>query len=81
MFQHDFKAGDRVRITNVASHMYGPDSFDEGDISVVLSAEPLMGFIPGVLVKATKSTVSPGLRELGVPFASIDLNMLTKVEG
>lgn len=75
---HNFNKGDKVRLTNVASHMYGEECFNEGDTSTVVSVQPFAGVIPAVFVTATKADDEGDF--FVVPFAGEDLDILTKIE-
>lgn len=77
----DFKAGDKVRITNLGNVLFAERYFNEGDESVVKESREGM-----VFVEATKNADAPAITSNGfdngcLVFIGEELESLTKIEG
>lgn len=77
----DFKAGDKVRVTNLDNVLFAERYFNEGDESVVKESREGM-----VFVEATKNADAPAITSNGfdngcLVFIGEELESLTKIEG
>lgn len=56
-----FKAGDKVRVTNVDKIMFGEQHFNEGDVTTIAHVEHTM-FGPDTFVAVTKNEDDPDIQ-------------------